>query len=157
MGDRTYSFDVNLVLSDNSVTYTATGYSQANGADGVLDLGGNQFVTPLQQARMDGVLVIDVTQIDIASANETYRLSLVGSNDPNFGAGTVVELTSMQLGKGASLGITNGKDSTVGRYEQPFSSEQANVKYEYVKLQNIISGTTPSISYSAFIAVIPEP
>lgn len=156
MGDRTYSFDINLVLSDNSVAYTATGYAQANGADAVLDLGGNQNVTPVQQARMDGMLVVDVTAITLGTAN-LHRLLLVGSNDPNFGAGNVVSLAGIELGKGTALDVTNGKDSVVGRYEVPFCTEQANVKYEYVKLQNSISGATASISYSAFVAVLPEP
>lgn len=162
MGDRTYSFDANMVLSDNAAPYTATGFAQANGADGILDLGGNQFVTPLQQARMDGVVVIDVTAFDATTTDEAARLLLLGSNDPAFGNGSIQVLAEIELAGGVlsvlgpgAAGVT--KTATVGRYELPFCSEQNSVKYEYVKMFNVLSGTTPSISYSAFIAVLPEP
>lgn len=156
MGDRTYSFDANLLLSDNAAPYTVDGYSQVGGADAILDMGGNQNVTPAQQARIDAVLVIDVTAIDIASGDETYRLKVLGCNDPAFGA-NVVQLGELCLGKGASLVPATQKDSVVGRYELLFSTEQANVKYEWVKFFIDVGGTTPSISLQAFVAVLPEP
>ena len=66
-------FDANMGLSDGSAAYAATGYAQYAGQDGVIDLGGNQNVTITlpsiadvstitpQQARIDAVLVVDVT------------------------------------------------------------------------------------------------
>ena len=174
-GDRTYSFDANMALADGAIAQTASGYAQYGGADGIVDLGGNQNVTITlpsiadstsitpQQARIDAVCVVDVTAIDISSGNETYRLCVVGSNDPNFGSGKVNCLGEMEIGKGASLGFVNGQDAptvpAIGglRYEIPFSSEQANVKYEFVKLYLVLGGTTPSITFKAFVAVLPEP
>ena len=38
----------------------------------------------------------------------------------------------------------------------PFSSEQNNVKYEFVKLYNVVTNSG-SLTYKAFIAVLPEP
>lgn len=154
-GDRAYSFDANLLLSDNAAAYTADGYSQVAGADAVLDLGGNQGTTPLQQARIDAMCVIDVTAIDIASGNETYVLRILGCNLSSFASG-VVELAAITLGKGASLVPATQADSVVGRYELPFCTEQANAKYQYVKMYVDTGGTSPSISFQAFVAVLPE-
>lgn len=156
MGDRSYSFDANLVLSDNAAAYTADGYAQVGGADAVLDLGGNQGVTPAQQARIDAVAVIDITAIDLTSSNETYVFRMLGCNTAAF-ASNVVELASITLGKGASLVPATQKDSVVGQYELFFCTEQASLKYQFVKLYNDVGGTTPSISFSAYVAVLPEP
>lgn len=156
MGDRTYSFDVNLLLSDNAAAYTADGYAQVGGADAVLDLGGNQGVTPTQQARIDAMCVIDVTAIDIASNDETYVLRILGCNTAGF-ASAVRELAAITLGKGSVLVPATQSNGIVGRYELPFCTEQVNTKYEFVKLYVDVGGTTPSIAFQAFVAVLPEP
>lgn len=156
MGDRSYSFDANLILSDNAAAYTADGYAQVGGADAILDLGGNQGTSPTQQARIDAACVIDVTAIDIASGNETYVLRMLGCNTSGF-ASNVVELAAITLGKGASLIPATQKDSVVGRYELLFATEQANTKFQYLKMYVDVGGTTPSISFQAFVSVLPEP
>ncbi|WGR74337.1 MULTISPECIES: hypothetical protein [unclassified Bradyrhizobium] len=155
--DRVYSFDINLLLSDNTAAYTSTGFSQVAGANAILDMGGNQGTTPLQQARIDAVAVIDVTAIKISAGNESYKLMLLGSNDPNFGAGNVDMLGELMLGKGAARDGVNMKDSVVGRYELPFMTQQGGNIYEYVALYIVEAGTAPSISLSAFVAVLVEP
>lgn len=155
-GDRSYSFDANLLLSDNAAAYTATGYSQVGGADAILDLGGNQGVTPTQQARLDAVVVIDITAIDVSSGNETYKLKVMGSTTSAFAA-NVANLSGYELGKGASLFPATQADTVVGRLELLFTTERMNLKFEFIKLYNEIAGTTPSINYQAFAAVLPEP
>src|SRR5882724_8248459 len=96
-GDRTYSFDANMAVSDGAAAITATGYAQYGGADGIVDLGGNQNVTITmpsiadsstltpQQARIDAVMVIDVTAVTTTGI-ASEKLIVVGSNDPAFGA-----------------------------------------------------------------------
>lgn len=155
MGDRTYSFDVNLQLSDNAAAYTVDGYSQVGGADKVLDLGGNQAVTPTQQARIDAMCIIDVTAIDIASNDEVYRLKILGCNTAGFASG-VAELAEICFGKGSVQVPATQSDATTGRIELPFCTERFNTKYQFVKLYIDVSGTTPSISFLAFVAVLPE-
>ena len=73
MGDRTYAVDANNFLADGAAALTASGYAQYGGADGIIDLGGNQNITVTlpsiaasssitpQQARIDAAVVIDVT------------------------------------------------------------------------------------------------
>lgn len=165
---RTYVFDANNVLSDNSSAYTASGYLQAGGADGVVDFGGNQGITVTlpaiddvssitpQQPRIDAVLVVDVTAIDIASGNETYQLDLMVSNDPNFAAANVVCAGGIQMGKGASLrGAVAQKDSVIGSYELMFTNNIAGAIYQYAKVYLTAGGTTPSINISSYVSVLP--
>lgn len=155
MGDRTYSFDINAVLSDGATAQTADGFMQNAAADGIMDLGGRQSTTPAQQARIDAMLVIDVTAIDIASGDERYRFKLLGCNSSAFASG-VTELCSIELGKGSAGVPTTQGDSVVGRYEVGFTNEQANTKFEFIKLFMDVGGTTPSITAKAFVAVLPE-
>jgi hypothetical protein len=167
---RTYSFDANMQVSDNAAAYVASGYLQVNGADAILDLGGNQGVTITlpaiddtatytpQQARIDAMLVFDITAIDIASGNETYQIDVMGSNDPNFAAAAPVCLAGIQLGKGASLrGAVAQKDSVIGRVELGFTNNLAGAIYQYLKVYLTTGGTTPSINILSFVAVLPEP
>jgi len=174
-GDRTYSFDANMLLSDGAVAIAASGYAQAFGADGFIDLGGNQnatvtllsiqdgqpgTITP-QQARIDAMLVVDVTAVT-TSGTAIEKLILVGSNNPAFSAGTTVQLGMMEFGAIASLEQPNAfvtpAPNAVGgsRYEIGFTSEQNNVKYQYLKLYVVIANSG-SITFKAFVAVLPEP
>jgi len=173
MGDRTYSFDANMGLSDAAAAYTANGYAQFAGSDGVVDLGGNQNITVTlpsiadvstitpQHPRIDAVAVIDVTAVT-SSGSALEKLLLVGSNDPAFGSGNVQLLAMYEFGNSSVLDVLNGittpAPAAVGgsRYELPFTNEQNNVKYQYVKIYNVITGSG-SITYRAFIAVLPEP
>lgn len=156
MGDRTYSFDANLVLADGAAAQTADGYAQVGGADGILDLGGNQGVTPAQQARIDAVCIIDISAIDIASNDETYRFQIIGSNTAAFASSTA-ELASIAVGKGSSLTPNTQANAAAGRIELFFTTERLNTKYEFIKLYLDVGGTTPSVTYTAFVAVLPEP
>lgn len=154
--DRTYSFDANLEVSDNAAAYTASGYLQKGGADGLIDLGGNQGTSPVQSARIDAMLILDVTAIDLTSGNETYQIDVLGCNDSAFGS-NVQCLAGIQLGKGASLRNANSIDSVAGRYELGFTNQAGGNLYEYVKVYLTVGGTTPSINIEAFVAVLPEP
>lgn len=156
MGDRSYNFDVELQLSDNAAAYTADGYSQKGGAMAVIDFGGNQGTSPVQQARIDAMCIIDVTAIDIASTDEVYRLKILGSNDPAFASG-VRSLAEMTLGDGSTMVPNTQADSGVGRYELPFCTEQDDTKYQYVALYVDVAGSTTSIAFHAFVSVLPYP
>jgi hypothetical protein len=152
--DRTYTFDANNQLSDNAAPYSASGFLQSMGADGVVDLGGNQGASPVQQARIDAMAIFDVTAITV-SGTQTYQIDLYGSNDPAFLTG-VVNLGGIQLGKGTSLRNANSSDSVIGRYEVGFTNQVAGTIYQYVKAY-LTGANTPAISIFAFIAVLPEP
>jgi hypothetical protein len=155
--DRTYSFDANLILADNAAAYTASGVSQVGGVATTLDLGGNQGTSPAELARIDAVAVIDVTAIKVSAGNETYKLLINASNDPNFGAGNVINVGAIELNAAASDDVPNSAASVTGRYEVMFCTQQAGNIYEFLQLYLVAGGTLPSISISAFVAVLPEP
>jgi hypothetical protein len=152
--DRTYSYDANNTLSDNAAAYTASGYLQAYGADGVVDLGGNQGTSPVQQARIDAMAIFDVTAITV-SGTQTYQIDILLCNDPAFGS-SVVNAGGIQLGKGTSLRNALSSDSVIGRYEVGFTNQVAGTIYQYAKAY-LTGANTPSISIFSFIAVLPEP
>ena len=172
-GDRSYSFDANLALSDGAAAYAASGYAQYGGADGIVDLGGNQNVTITlpsiadnttltpQQARADFVVCLWVTAVT-TTGTASEKVIVVGSNDPAFGAGKTIQLGMMEFGAIVSQSQPNGfvtaAPNAVGgsMYEILCASEQNNVKYQYVKLYNAIANSG-SITYKANLAVLPEP
>lgn len=167
MGDRSYAIDANLIVADGAAAVAASGVSQVGGVDVVLDLGGNQGVTPVQQARIDAMLVIYVTAITTAAGDELYRLIVQGSNDPAFGEDNVQNLASIDFGNeavrdGAGTTLTTAAPPGTGNYpagsmyELPFVTEQNNVKYEYMRVYQQLSGAAPSITWNGFVAVLPE-
>ena len=174
MGDRTYSFDANNALSDGLSSYTATGYAQYAGANGIVDLGGNQGVTVTlpsiansssitpQQPRIDAVVVLDVTA-GTFTGTTLFKVYVVGSNDPGFGATAGVACLGMlSFGAAASQEYSNGfvtaTPASIGgsRFEIMFSNEQNNQKYEYIALYNVVTNSA-ALTYKAFVAVLPEP
>lgn len=162
LNDRTYSFDANLELSDNAAAYTTTGFAQKGGADGMVDLGGNQGTSPVQNARIDAVAVIKVSALDATTTDEAYRLLVLGSNDPAFAAGGSVVLGEIEIAGGALSVLGPGiagvtKAMGIGDYEIMFCNQQAGLLFQYAKMFHVLTGTTPIINYEAFIAVLPEP
>lgn len=159
MGARSYSFDEKMLLSDNGAAYTASGIGQVAGANAIIDLGGAQesgieigsYAGSL--ARIDAMCVIDVPALFTTDANNAYRVALMGSNNSD-GASPVV-LAEMEFGNTGAL--VNGAETSVsGRYEMPFTNEQADITYEFVYLYILAAGTTPSINLHAFIAPLPK-
>lgn len=153
--DRVYTRDVNLQFSDNAAAYTASGYLQVGGVQAVIDLQGNQGTTPLQQARGEWVAEINVTAIKTSATNETYKLLVVVSNDPAFGAGNVVAAGGIELGAAASTDVVNGATSVIGTYEVMFTNNVAGSIYEYAAVYLVTGGTNPSISIEGGLAVLP--
>jgi hypothetical protein len=171
MGDRTYSFDANMGLSDGVASVTATGWAQYAGAQGIVDLGGNQNVTITtpsicdvssitpQQPRIDAALVVDVTA-GTFTGTTLFKLYIVGSNTPGFTAGNVC-LGMMSFGNAAGAefptALTTATPASIGgsRYELLFTNEQNNVKYEYVSLYCVIANSA-ALTFKAFVAVLPR-
>jgi hypothetical protein len=154
--DRTYTYDANLQFSDNAAAYTASGFLQVAAADAIIDLGGNQGTSPLQQARGEFMAIFDVTAITV-SGTQTYQIDIMVSNDPAFGATLgVVIVGGIQLGVGSSLRNANCLTSVTGRYEVGFTNNVAGSIYEYAKFY-LTAANSPSINIEGFVAVLPEP
>lgn len=119
-----YPYDALAVLHDGTAL-TATG------------VGSVPFYDVGAVARFPAVAVINVTALDLASANETYDAIIEGSVDSAFTA-------AKQLGS-----LTIG---AVGRYTVLFDNDQAGVVYRYIRYRPVLAGTTPSITAPVYLA-----
>ena len=160
-----YQFDQKLALSDGALAYTASGIGQVGGANQIIDFGGPQSRTDLgiigAQAVVRIAVVIDITAIDVTSSNETYSIDILGSN---LAAGTnPVHLGGLKVGYGTATpnGTTGlastgaGSTTSTGRFIIFATSEQNDVKYEWIYLYVTVGGTTPSITFKAFASMWP--
>ena len=100
-------------------------------------------------ANFSGVLVTDVTAIDIAQNNELYTIIVQGSSTPDFSS-DIENLAELSLGA-TEVRPGGAKDSTTGRYEIPFVNSQDETVYRYIRAYTEVAGTSPSINYSAFV------
>lgn len=144
MGSRSFNFDIQTLLKDAGAI-TASAAAQVSSAAQILDMG---------SARFDATVVVDVSALDISSADENYVITLQGSNSATFASG-IQNLANVNLGATASR-PGGAADSLVGRYELMATNEQADVTYRYVRLYTTVSGTTPSINYTAFMTLLPD-
>jgi len=169
-GDRAYTFDANMGLSDGAAAITAAGWAQYGGAQGIVDLGGNQGITITlpsiaatstltpQQDRIDAMCVIYVGGITI-SGSDVYKMFLAGSNNPAVNSSNVI-LGALEFGIGAQMDVPNCANTAAlttypagNMYELPFTNEQNSTKYEFVSMY--VTGTFGSITFTAFVAVLP--
>jgi len=148
----TLPVDANMQFA-SAQTLTASGF--VNNSNAVLDL---------QPGRFTGMLALDITALDITSGNETYQLSLLGSNDNTFGNGNV-DLLAFHDFAAASAGriiatllAASPAVPDVGRAGSiiaiPFTNLMQGFIYRYLKLDAILAGTTPSITLSAWVTPI---
>lgn len=141
MGQRIYNQDLELILADGAAVT----------ADGVTTVAAAAVSKKLGPGRFEGVLIIDVSAIDISSADEVYHLCLQGSASGAEAFTTKENLVQISLGAtaarpGAAI------NSVIGRYELPFITEQHDTVYDWVRLFVDVAGTTPSITFKAWIA-----
>lgn len=145
--------DTLLQLKDTSAAVTATGTAQVSGADVTIDLmPGAPAGAPAKFAK--GVVIFDVTAIDVASNDEVYQMTMQGTNTAGWG-GTVYDLGRKVFGANAVTGL--GINTPVGRQVLYFDNVSITAAGEYLpqrylRLRHIIAGTTPSLTYTAWIS-----
>lgn len=139
------TFDSRLRLKDSSAHGTGTTVGQVDGADASLYIGAG---------RVKGEVKINVTACDVANTDEVYKIQLVGNADGAWGSTHV--LAELTLGIAAS--IPNQVNKTTGFYSLPFINAApltagAEPSYlGYLRIRTIGSGTTPSVTYEAWVA-----
>lgn len=138
MSRRTYTYD-DLLEMKASAAVTATAVESL-----IID-------TCSTTSYFNGTVVIDVSAIDVTTGDENYIIHVQGSSSATF-ASDIVNLATLELGDGN----TGGADvvSGTGRYELKFGNEipQNGTTYRYLRLSNVVAGTSPSITYAAFAA-----
>lgn len=148
MSQRRYTFDYSLLLKDAGLL-AATANAQVSGSDKILDLGAG---------RVDAVVVIDITAIEVDTGNEDYAIAIQGSSSATFGS-NVVTLARLRVGDSSVTGDT--VDTVIGRYEVPFCNERPGATastpelFRYVRVRTVIAGTiVTGINFTAFVAKI---
>lgn len=140
-----------LTAFANGQTLTATGY--VNAIQAQVDIGVGRWI---------GKLNLDISAMDVSSADETYRLFLLGSNDPAFANGNVEILASQDFAA-ATAGrlvptIAPASDAvpttrkSASRFTIPVSNQRGIYVFRYLQLYLVAGGTTPSITLAAWLA-----
>jgi len=140
-------------------TLTATGLIAGN-VNATLDLGGPSPVSAA--GRTDFIWSTDITAINFGTADESYTLRLLGSNDVAFGNGNV-ELLAMHdfaataalrslatiLGATPTIPPTNLAGTII---QLPATNLMQRIYYRYLKIQLTVVGTGPSITMTSWIS-----
>lgn len=135
------------------VTLTASGYVPTAGATGYITMG---------PGRMEGYWRIDVSAADVSSANETYKMFLLGSNDAAFANGNIDILGMYDIAATAALrdlptiaaanpAVPDG-GLTASSFVIPMSNQRDQFVFEFINMYVLIAGTTPSITLSSWVA-----
>lgn len=144
MGNRVYNYDKEMLMKDAGLV-AASAAAEVESAAKILDVGA---------ARFEGVLVVDVSAIEIASNDEEYDIIVQGSNSATFASG-IENLAQLNLGA-TEVRQGGAQDSTAGRYELPFINQQDDTTYRYLRVYTVVAGTIATgINYTAFIAPFP--
>jgi hypothetical protein len=148
--DWALPFDVATAFA-NGQTITATGY--VNAIQTQVDIGVGRWI---------GKLALDISAMDLSSADESYRLMLLGSNDVAFGNGNV-DLLAVSDFAAATAGRllptvtpasnavpSTGKSSS--RFILPVTNQRGDYVFRYLQLYAVLGGTTPSITLAAWLS-----
>ncbi len=129
-----YPYDASMLLHDGAAAVTSSAAGVVASAAKVFDT--ESTTTPV--GRFPVAVVINISALDVADGNETYDLIFEGSNSATFASG------NQQLGS-IVVGAT-------GRYTILADNEQGGTVYRYFRIRAALAGTTPSITYVAFMA-----
>lgn len=135
------TFDANLEFKDAGLV-AASAAAQVDSEAKYVDVGTGHF---------KGMMVIDVSALELDSDNEIYTIVIQGSPDTDFTATTSRELCQLNLSAAeVKLTDTNVDDST-GRYKLYFDNEFDGTYYRYIRLYTVVDGTVATgINYTAY-------
>lgn len=140
------NFDAELEFKDAGLVASSDA-AQVDAADKIVDFG---------KALFEGVMVIDVSAIEIADNNEEYYIIVQGSSSATF-ASDIQNLAMLDLG---ATEVRHGGaiDSLVGRYHLFFSNEQKDTVYRYGRVFTFVEGTVGTgINFTAHAMRLPRP
>lgn len=98
----------------------------------------------------DLVCVIDVEAVDVSSGDELYTFRLVGSNVSDRSDAQILD--TLELGAAAALPIDTVDTAAGQRFVMRARTERNGTAFRYVDLHLDVAGTTPSITFGAFIS-----
>jgi hypothetical protein len=151
-GHNSYTLDAEELI--HSGTVTGDGVGTVATVAQVVDFGGTDVNSVENVAYTPCQLVIDTTAMFRTGADQVYQLLFqLADDDPDFSAATVV-WNRAQLNLGEEVGTnTVAQDATViGRVTLGVDNEMMGTLFRYARIIHLISGTTPSLSYQAYLA-----
>lgn len=148
------SFDAATELKDDGLV-AADAAAQVGGSDQILDLAADDGVdgspTGSLGVRIDGAVIIDVSEIEIATGDEKYSIIAQVSNSPTFASG-VKNVAILELAD-AAVASGGGDDGEVGHYELPITNEYNGEAFRFLRLFTDVSGTVATgINFVAHFA-----
>lgn len=144
-----FVYDANLLLEDSLDASGVASPIVASQEGKVLDVA---KIVDLGDGLVEGNMIIDIDDIDVAAADELYQIFLQGSNSATFAvAGGIRNLAMLELGSGELLtnatATTGDQGADDERYVVPFRNEQGGTVYRYVRAyQEIANGTGETIT-----------
>ena len=144
-------WDEALVLHDDGAAITADGGGQYTGADRFVDLSAPNISSAATQPGgpdVWGLMMIDISIIDLSSSDELYWFLLQSSSDAAF-ASDIVTVAAFPAGDAVGLPGGGDVDVGVGQYTIPFrwwQLDDDNAARRYARIFFDVNGTTPSIN-----------
>jgi len=136
---NTNTQDVTLILKDSGFVLTSSP-AQVDGQDRIIDIG---------TGKVEGDVIVKVTDIEVDSGNELYGIICQFSNDGTFASGVTSPLT---LFAGVPNPIPGDITLGVGNYTLPFVNVFGDVHYRYMRQYTFILGAVVSgINYTSYI------
>ena len=148
-----HTIDTLLELEDGAAAITATEYNST-----IVDLGGATIRGTATTARVFGVVEVMVTAMDVANSDEEYIIRILGSNTATVDSGNA-QLASIVLGDSATT-VPDGDAALLGaarRFLIPFCNEIGDNVYRYIRSHVTCTGTSTSITYTAYASQIGTP
>jgi hypothetical protein len=143
-------------------TLAATGYFQLGGNPAQIDLGATGFGGISSAGLTRGMWVLQITAIDFANADESYKFNLLGSNDVAFGNGNVELLAFHDFAAvtaGRQIPTILGPSPTIPPVGQggvlvyvPWMNFMQRILYRYVRCYLVVGGTTPSVTVASWLS-----
>ena len=127
--------DTEHILKDAGAV-TSSGFGEVDSSPQVVDLG---------SGIVRGNCIIDLAAMVMQGNDQLYQLHLMGGDDASFTK--TVALATMELGPKET--IESNWDSKLSRFIMPFQNEQGGVIFPYIRIRHTISGSSPSINYTA--------
>lgn len=109
---------------------------------------GDQF-DQLAATATDMIAVVNIESCKVSAGDETYLLTVLGSNATNRSDGEI--LAQVFVGDAGTIALET-RDTIAGdRVEMRFRTEKNGTKFRYVDLHLDVTGTSPSIGFNAYM------
>jgi hypothetical protein len=134
-------FDALMLFKDAGLVAASAAATVAAAAK-VVDVGTGLF---------KACMILDVSELEIASDNEIFDIVIQGSPDAAFTDTGVVELAQLSLSAAEVKRTDCNRDDAEGRYKLYFDNEFNGSLYRYIRVYTVVDGTIATgINYSAY-------